>query len=180
MRLVPSVIWRACTPPHMVPQPTALRISKKLENPPNSQQTSFKTILLLVHIVKMDTTHAEYFSSCKALPRTTTTTTYNARQFDVNLSPLALLKDPLVTKWDLLPTMQWVGSWFFCEVERRFHIREWNCQPLCSDLGTFSLSSSSLGLSQTEGIPNIGRVSGPCCSQPHGARASCWVMLWCW
>ena len=38
---------------------------------------------------------------------------------------------------------------FFCQVERRFHSREWNIQPLPWDLGISPPSSSSLGLSRT-------------------------------
>ena len=38
---------------------------------------------------------------------------------------------------------------FFCQVERRFHIRELNRQPLPRDLGISPPSSSSLGLSHT-------------------------------
>ena len=47
-----------------------------------------------------------------------------------------------------------MGSWFFCQVDRRFHIRESNRQSLRSDLGTsmgtLPLSSDSSGLSRAQ------------------------------
>ena len=60
-----------------------------------------------------------------------------------------LLKDTLGAGWGLLPILQWVGSWFFRQVERRYHNRESNRQPLCLDLSTSSLSSTNLGSSRT-------------------------------
>ena len=62
------------------------------------------------------------------------------------------LKDPLGARWALMPTLRWVGSWFFRELERRFHGRESNYQPLRLDLGTSPLSSHSRGSSWTKYI----------------------------
>ena len=65
---------------------------------------------------------------------------------------LTLLKDLLSARWDLLPTLQWVGSWLYCQGGRRFHSRELNRQPLRSDLGTSSLSYGNLGSSWTGNV----------------------------
>ena len=62
---------------------------------------------------------------------------------------LTLLKDPLDARWGSLRTLQWVGSWFFRQVKRRFQNRELNRQPLRSDLGTSPLTSGRLGSSWT-------------------------------
>ena len=40
-----------------------------------------------------------------------------------------LLKDPLGAGWGFLPTLWWVGFWFFRQVERRVHSWGSNRQP---------------------------------------------------
>ena len=72
-----------------------------------------------------------------------------------------MLKNPLGVRWGLLPTLQWMGSWlstypasFVHQVERRFHSRKSNHQPLHSETGTSPLSPNSLGSSWTT-VPKI-------------------------
>jgi hypothetical protein len=76
---------------------------------------------------------------------------YNVRQSNVNLSPLAQpAQSFLGVGRCFLVTLRWVVSWLFCQVERRFHIRESNRQPLRSVIGYLSTSSGSLGLSPAQ------------------------------
>ena len=49
----------------------------------------------------------------------------------------------------------WQG---LCQVERRFHNQELNCQLLSWDLGISPPSSNNLGSSRTYGIKNLGSV----------------------
>ena len=53
------------------------------------------------------------FSTCRGLMCTNDINQWQAIRREFDLVAPTVLKNPLVIGWGLLPTLQWVGSWFY-------------------------------------------------------------------